>query len=591
MSRKPLLWRLFPAYFVIALASVMAFGWYANNALKTFYHTQVENDLAVRIDLIRQEIEPSYASMNRDKLEELTIKLAKVSGTRLTIIQADGTVLADSERSPVTMENHSDRPEFHQAILGKTGTARRLSPTLGYVMVYVAVPLKHNNAITGVLRSAVAAKALDAAPNVIYKRIITSALFIGLFAALASLLAVITINKPLLRMKAAAERFAKGDFSSRVPVSNTEEFANLGDTLNRMAAQLGMQVDTITRQAGEQQAILSSMQEAVVAIDNEDRVLILNAAAEELLATSLAYAKGKTIQETIRNPELQRYFEMIHDGQTPPFSEITFRGGTDDKIVQAIGSALMDTAGKQMGMLVVLNDITQTRRLETMRKDFVANVSHELKTPITSIKGFIETLRDGLVDDPAKSREFLDIVHRQADRLQAIIEDLLALSSIEQKTSQAEINLEYSSLKDVIDSAITNCDSKLKESGSVITVDCPVDLFASVNAPLLEQAITNLIDNAIKYSSGGKVRVKVDRTENELVISVADNGPGIEPEHLPRLFERFYRIDKARSRKAGGTGLGLAIVKHIAQSHKGRVDVQSTPGQGSIFSIHLPKEK
>lgn len=588
MSRKPLLWRLFPAYFMIALVSVIAFSVYASNALRSFYHAQLENDLRIRIDLIRREIEPSYQSLKPGELESLTIRLARFSGSRLTIIRSDGLVLSDSEHDPTTMENHSDRPEVRRALMGKVGTSRRISPTLGYTMLYVAIPLRHDNHISGVLRCSIAAKAPDAAPAVVYQRIIAGALLIGILAGIASLFAVIAINKPLLIMKVTAERFAEGDFSSRVPSCETEEFADLGDTLNRMAAQLDRQMYTITRQASEQQAILSSMREAVVAIDNEDRVLILNAAAEELLATSLAYAKGKTIQETIRNPELQRYFEMIHDGKTPPFSEITFRGGLDDKVMQAIGSALMDAAGKQIGMLVVLNDITQTRWLETMRKNFVANVSHELKTPITSIKGFVETLREGTVSNPVKSREFLDIVARQADRLHAIIEDLLSLSTIEQKADDADVDLRLSSIREIIDAVATNCRNTASESGSTMNIECAEDLVAPINAPLVEQAVTNLVDNAIKYSSGSDIHIKAEKIGNELAIHIADNGPGIDPEHLPRLFERFYRIDKARSRKQGGTGLGLAIVKHIAQAHKGRVEVKSVVGQGSVFSIFLP---
>lgn len=589
MRRKPLLWKLFPAYFAIALVSVLLVAMYASQALRDFYYEQIETDLTVRAEMVREEILRLPDQSDIARLRKVISQQAASAHTRLTLIRADGVVLADSETNPAKMENHSDRPEFIQAMKGRVGTSRRVSPTLGYTMVYAAIPIKSSGRITGVLRAALAATALDAAPSVVYRRMITGAVLMGLFAAIASLLAVRTISRPLMRLKQAAERFANGDFRSRVPNSDTEEFANLGDTLNRMAAQLDRQVQTITRQSGEQQAILSSMREAVIAIDNDERVLILNPAAERMLGISLYFVKGKTIQEAIRNPDLQRFFEKIHEGEIPPSDEIIFRGA-EERIVQAMGCALMDAEGKNLGVLVVLNDVTQTRRLETMRKDFVANVSHELKTPITSIKGFVETLRDGSVEDENQARDFLDIVARQADRLNAIIEDLLVLSSIEQRTETADMSLEPAPIKDVLQAAVMNCRPKAMDSGSQVMVECPEDLAASINAPLLEQALTNLVDNAIKYSSGGDVWVRAGREGDEVAIHVIDTGTGIGAEHIPRLFERFYRVDKARSRKQGGTGLGLAIVKHIVQAHHGRIEVRSMPGAGSTFSIYLPGE-
>jgi two-component system phosphate regulon sensor histidine kinase PhoR len=483
------------------------------------------------------------------------------------------------------MENHADRPEFQKAIMGKTGTARRLSPTLHYTMVYIAVPIKQDSHLAGVLRTAVAATALDAAPEIIYRHIFIGAFLIMLFAAIASLLAVRWISSPLKRMKEAATRFADGDFKSHVPIPDTEEFASLADTLNRMAQQLDTHVRTITQKSSEQQAILSSMKEGVIAIDNADRLLILNPMAERLLGIDLASIKGKTIQEAIRNIDLQKFFEKTNISPAPVTDEIVFRPGT---LMQAMGTPLLDASGKKIGVLVVLNDITQTRNLENMRKEFVANVSHELKTPITSIKGFVETLREGAVKDPEKAGDFLEIVSRQAERLDAIIDDLLALSRIEQKAESREIEMKAGKIKDVLLAATVSLQSKAKEQEVKITLECGEDISVHMNAPLMEQAITNLIDNAIKYSPGGNVTIKAMQMDHEVWIRVIDTGVGIEPEHIPRLFERFYRVDKARSRKMGGTGLGLAIVKHIVQAHNGRIEVQSKPGSGSTFSIIIP---
>jgi two-component system phosphate regulon sensor histidine kinase PhoR len=260
--------------------------------------------------------------------------------------------------------------------------------------------------------------------------------------------------------------------------------------------------------------------------------------------------------------------------------------------LQAHGTALQNPDGVQVGAVVAINDVTQIRKLENLRRDFVANVSHELKTPITAIKGFVETLQDGAVNDPEDAQKFLAIVARHVDRLNAIIEDLLSLSRIEQQSKEKEkIQLENVPLRPVIDAAKEVCETKARAKNVSFFVMCPNTVQAQINAPLMEQALVNLIDNAIKYSDeGSSVQIEAEDTEAAIILSVHDRGCGIEEEHLPRIFERFYRIDKARSRKLGGTGLGLAIVKHIAQAHGGKVMVRSKLEEGSSFSIILPKE-
>ncbi|MBI3735216.1 ATP-binding protein [Candidatus Sumerlaeota bacterium] len=258
--------------------------------------------------------------------------------------------------------------------------------------------------------------------------------------------------------------------------------------------------------------------------------------------------------------------------------------------MQAHGSVLLDAEGSGIGALVVLNDVTRLIKLENVRREFVANVSHELKTPITSIKGFVETLLEGAIDHPDEARRFLGIVQTHADRLHAIIEDLLSLSRIELEAERNVIILEPGSIREVLQAAIEICQVHARAKGINITLNCPADLRARINAALLEQAVVNLIDNAVKYSGDGKdIQVEAEAATSETVIRVRDHGCGIDAEHLSRLFERFYRVDKARSRKAGGTGLGLAITKHIAQAHGGSVGVESVLGEGSIFSIRLPK--
>lgn len=399
------------------------------------------------------------------------------------------------------------------------------------------------------------------------------------------------ISRSLQVMRASAEHFVRGDFSYRLRIPNTPEIGNLAATLNNMAAQLEDQISVVTQQRNEQEAILVSMQEGVLALDPQAHVIAMNPAAEALLVVPAAQAHGRTVQEVIRNVGLQRLLTDAVSKAEPTTGEIVLRGD-EERFLQVTATALRNAAGRDLGMLVVLNDITPLRRLESIRRDFVANVSHELKTPITSIKGFVETLRDGALDDRPQAERFLEIVARHADRLHAIIEDLLSLSRLEQSNQIAEIPRPEVPLSPIVEAAVLDCSAKAAARQVTVVPSCGTGLRVRANAPLLEQAIVNLLDNAISYSNPeGTVWLTARQRNGEVSIDVRDEGIGIAPEHVPRIFERFYRTDKARDRASGGTGLGLAIVKHIAQIHDGQVNVTSEVGQGSTFSLHLSQPK
>jgi len=299
--------------------------------------------------------------------------------------------------------------------------------------------------------------------------------------------------------------------------------------------------------------------------------------------------EGKLIQELIRNPDLHRFIRNTLTAEEPVEGDITLHK-PEDRFLQAHGTPLRGAKGERIGSVIVLNDVTRIRRLEDLRREFVANVSHELKTPITSIKGFVETLQEGALSDSEDARRFLGIIAKHTDRLNAIIEDLLSLSRLEQNGDKNRIPLEESSIKNTIQSVLEFCADKAAEKNIRIHSHCDERITAKINPPLLEQALVNLIDNAIKFSEPDTdIHIEVGESEEQIRIDVRDQGCGIEKEHLSRIFERFYRVDKARSRKLGGTGLGLSIVKHIAKVHGGQVTVESTPRQGSTFSLLLPR--
>jgi two-component system phosphate regulon sensor histidine kinase PhoR len=388
----------------------------------------------------------------------------------------------------------------------------------------------------------------------------------------------------------AASQVAAGAIAVPLPASDIEEVSKLAGAIEALRGQLVERGLTIGRQGTQQEAVLGSMIEGVLAIDARQRLLGINRAAAELLGIAGDRVAGRPLQDVVRNPDLRQFALTAIDCREPVEDDLVLHG-LRDRTIRMRGTGLRDASGEG-GAVIVLNDVTEMQRLERVRRDFVANVSHELKTPIASIKGFVETLLDGAMDDPGDTRRFLGIVARQADRLAAIIEDLLALSRIEQSEGTGNLPRDTMPVAAVLEAATAACLPRATELGVVLEVDCPSDLGWRINAPLFEQAVINLVDNAVKYSEQGDVvRLSAAHEPGEagqLVILVQDEGCGIAADHLPRLFERFYRVDKARSRGLGGTGLGLSIVKHIVQAHGGSVAVESEPGVGTSFTIRLP---
>ncbi len=585
---KRLLWQFYLSYLLIILLSLSVLTWYFSSSLREFYLEQAGSDLKARGYLIERQVRGQFAVKNSPYLESLCRELTPQSETRITLIMPSGVVLADSMEEASRMENHAGRPEITEALHGRTGRSIRFSHTLQEEMMYVAIPVVEGDTITGVVRTAMAVTAIDRTLGAIRSKVLFGGLIAAVFAALLSLLVSRRISLPLEQMKQGAERFAKGELEERMAVRGAEEIRGLAEAMNKMAAQLDDRIRTVLRQRNEQEAVLASMVEGVLAVDTDERIIRLNQAAEKLLSIESTRAQGQRIQEVVRKADLQRFIARALESSDPVEGDIVFHG-EQERFLQAHGTALKGSQGQDIGVLIVLNDVTRLRRLENVRRDFVANVSHELKTPITAIKGFVETLMDGAINQPEDAQRFLAIITKQADRLNAIIDDLLDLSRIEQDAERHHIVLQPGSVNEVIQSAIQSCEIQANERSITMESSAEAELSARINPALLEQALVNLINNAIKYSEpGSKVRVEGVKTAEGVMVRVRDSGCGIAREHLPRLFERFYRVDKARSRKQGGTGLGLAIVKHIVQTHGGQVSVESTPGMGSTFTIVLP---
>ena len=597
MRNVRLFWQIFPSSAGIVVFAMALAAWLASTSGYGHYIDHLKQDIYHRALMIESTI--SRLSQGDDAaLQSFVRQNGRKISTRITVIDGDGVVLADSNEDHHLMENHGKRPEVMAALSGETGYSIRMSRTLGENMLYSAIPIQLGaDNHRGVLRLALSTTPIEESLSSFKHRMLGIALMVVLIAIVLSLYAAKRISRPLEKMKLGAEQLTRGRIDQLVKIDSEHmslEMAGLAHSINQMADQINRRVRIIIQQRNELEAVFSSMADAVVAIDSEKHIIRMNQAAATLFSLPSEVVKGKDVQGVIRNPYIVEMVDFTLSHNVQQEQKVTLFNGAEPVLLEIHAVPLRDEADKSMGVLLVMNDLTKLNRLENIRQDFVANVSHELKTPITAIKGYVETLLDGAMDDPDNARRFLNIVVRQANRLDAIVDDLLILSRIEDREGKEDIELTVSEIGPVLESALQTCAVNADEKDIVLEVECDEELYASINQPLLEQAVINLLNNAIAYSPQG-TRITLSCQGSHTVhgeylvhFSVIDNGPGIAKEHLPRLFERFYRCDKARSRDQGGTGLGLAIVKHIAHAHHGSVEVESTPGKGATFTITLP---
>ena len=572
---------------ILIIISLLFFGYYSSTVFRDFYISTVDETLNARTNLIREE----FNVLNSDSLNlnDLAGKYDKASDTRITIINTSGKVLADSRENSAVMENHSDRPEVIDAIKTGAGHSIRYSHTLQTDMMYTAVPVYYpDKKIKFILRTALPLNKIDAPFSNIYTTIAASGIIILLIAFVISLVIASNFSKPLTDMREAAESYARGDFEKKIYPPKDKELRSMADSLNTMAVQLSERLAIIGEQKNMQQAVFESMKEGVLAVDYDERILLINNTARKILGINGVDVKGRTLQEVVRISEIQKFFKKIISEGSAQETEIVIQH-VKDKSLQLSGTILKDVNNKEIGALVVLNDISNLKHLDSIKRDLIANVSHELKTPVTTIKGFIETLQDGAIDNPEHAQRFLKIVSKHIERLNMIIDDILTLSKLEQNEITDKIERAEQPVKPILKSVVDDYELNAEEKKINIRIFCDDNLSAKLDGHLVQQALNNLIENAIKYSDKNTtIAIEASKDENFLTINVKDEGFGIAEEHIPRLFERFYRVDKSRSRDIGGTGLGLSIVKHIVNILGGTIEVESVPGKGSNFIIKLP---
>ncbi len=587
-KRRKLIWQLFPSYLMIIIIALVTVTVSYSNEMKKFYLDQTEAELQSRAHLVMPQIKDLLAGNDYSAVNRVVNTQAENANTRITIILPTGEVIGDSEENPAAMDGHAGRSEIARALGGSTGTATRYSKTLKQNMMYVAVPVPLDNIVAGVIRTSVPVSDIDEKLKEIRWRIMLTGLVTAVLIACISLFISRRISRPLEEMEKGARQFAKGNLQHALPIPDSAELAGLAEAMNDMAAELDWKVKSVLAQRNEIQTMLASMVEGVIALNPNDRIINMNQAAADIFGTTVPEKERRGLQEIIRNTALEQLISDSRATNAPTNGDIVYNT-SEEKTLHTQCAPLKDANDARIGTLLVVNDVTKLRRLENMRRDFAANVSHEIKTPLTAIKGFVETLKQHTIDDPDERSRFLDIIDRHVNRLTHIIEDLMKLSVIEQDELQKEIDRKDAKLVDILQTAVDNYRLQADAQEISLQLKCDPDTHITADASLLEQAVSNLLDNAIKFSEpGDNVSITTTVSETDVVIHIQDHGIGIMKKHQPRLFERFYRVDKVRSRQLGGTGLGLAIVKHIAQTHGGHVSVESTVGDGSTFSIHLP---
>lgn len=588
MKPKKIFSKLFPAYFLISLLGVSIVLLIARFAFKNFYYNEISNNLLQKARLIEDEIKINLNDKNNKILQEKILHFAEISESRITVISPKGEVLADSNFNPIQMENHLDRDEVKIAIDGKVGKSIRFSPTLKEKHLYIAIAIKDNGVVLGVLRNSVSVITLQTSLFQLTQNVLFWSFILLLILTYFIFNQAKKISQPLEELKIKVDKFSSSNFEEKIEIEDafTIEFESLFNAVGAMSEKLKLQFQKINKQKNEQLAVFGSMLEGVITIYPDLKVYHINQSALDLFSYSeKTNIKGTPLLEIVKSVEIFKMAAQLLRDQKSFAQEFEYGEGVT---LDVKGTILNSEDTELNGAVLVFNDISKMRALENHRTQFVANVSHELKTPLTAIQGYLETIRDGDVEDINTIKKFLNIVDKHSIRLKTIIDDLLSLSSLERETDIGELQFIEENIQKILKSVVSLCNEKTEKKNIRVLLEGPEHKL-KVNRALMEQAVLNLLDNAVKYGpENSRVIIKTLICKSHLQIIVEDEGRGISKEHHERLFERFYSVDKARSRELGGSGLGLAIVKHIAISHGGSVRVESQLGEGSRFIIELP---
>jgi len=573
-------WRTAVPFVILIVICIAGLSIYLSHFFRDSYLDNMRDQLTNQALLVGDSSAPYFASGQISDIDALAKRLGKQIDARITIIDRDGVVLGDSDEDPALMGNHADRPEVKGALTEGRGSDIRYSATLGYDMMYAAGPITINDEIVGVARVSLPLTEINGYAGHVNWVITWGAIIAAVVAVLLALQISRVTTGPVKKLTQMSKKLAEGELDQEIQVTSRDEVGELAKAFNRMAAKLKEMVALITTERDRMATILSNMGDGIFVVDGESRVTTVNRAAQQMLQLSGKEVLGSTFVEAVRDYEMDDILQRCLRTKEQQVGTVETSPGK--QFLRVMATPLEDGGG----CLLLLQDLTELRRLETVRRDFVANISHELRTPAASIKALAETLRDGAIDDPSVAKDFLAKINAEADRLTQLVQELGELSRIE--SGRAPIQKKPFDMAEAIEQAAGRLKAQADRAGLSLGIESASSLPQALgDRDRVEQVLVNIIHNAIKFTPpGGRISVTAKAEGNHLLVSVADNGVGISADDLPRIFERFYKADRART--GGGTGLGLAIAKHIVEAHGGRIWAESVEGKGSTFSFTLP---
>ncbi|MCJ8007668.1 two-component system histidine kinase PnpS [Lederbergia wuyishanensis] len=586
------LWvRITFSFLLLMSLLLLVSGFFLAEMMKNTYYELKEKQLGQTAHLVLNAVEMDKTGLQAEDLQNKVMTLSSSIQSRLTIIAKNGVVLADTKDNPAEMENHANRPEVKQVLKEhlKSGLSIRYSDTLGYSMMYVTIPIIENDKTAGVMRVSLSMQNIEHAIRNLWISLALVLFAAFLLTGLIGMRLAKGISGPIEEMISVSEKLKEKDYTARVKMKSKGELGQLANAINVLASSLKNQMDKLHENEQRLTGVLTNMMSGVLLVNIEGRILLANRAMGQMLGEDPSTFTNKHHTEVGRSKELSNLIDQCLKTGNEIRNEVHFYY-PKEKIVDAHLAPYVRENGEVNGIIAVLHDVTDIRRLEKMRSDFVANVSHELKTPITSLKGFAETLLDGAMEDEELCRNFLTIIYKESDRLHRLIKDILYLSSIEHHGIPLTIE-NVNVTEAVLSTAQTIKEGAVKKNLHLILPE-KKDIWIEGEKDRIQQIALNLLSNAIAYTpDGGEISVSIEEQDKEVNLIISDTGIGIAQKELPRIFERFYRVEKARSRSSGGTGLGLAIVKHLVDSHNGKIDVKSVEGVGTTFIVSLPKKQ
>ncbi len=581
--------KIVSSYFVIILVLTTTFALIMMNSTNTMMTLQLKDRFINECELVKKLFINEFELQNTTNFDYMAFvnEIHQDIDTRITIIAEDGTVKADTHEDPAVMNNHLNRAEVIEAIrTDKVGTSIRYSNTVKADFLYVAIPV-HINGQTWIVRVSKQLVEIKELNQHILNVAVLSIICAAIFAMLMSIFVSKRITRPIDALTEIANEIADGDFGRKIYVSANDQIGELAQSFNKMSHTLNLSMSELKQRNSELEAILNSMINGIIAVDQNKNIILINKFCFEILDLPQNYVvENESMYKIIRNEEIAQMVEVSMNEGVPQMKELKYVHS--EKTLRIYVNPIFTSSREIIGSIVVIQDVTQIRKLEQVRSDFVSNVSHELKTPLTSIRGFVDTLKNGAIHKPDTAMRFLDIIDIESDRLYRLINDILLLSEIESMDREPEQT--QVELKSVTEEVIDFLELKAHDKGLKLSAVYESELFIKANRDRIKQMLINLIDNGIKYTEKGEVKVDIHTQGSWVMIRVTDTGIGFSEDHKERLFERFYRVDKGRSRNQGGTGLGLSIVKHIVLLYKGKISVESVPGKGTTFEILLPND-